>query len=389
MRLTTIHPFPARMAPELVRDALKLLPANGRVLDPMCGSGTVPRLAVEEGHECVGVDIDPLSVSMARVWTSRLDPDRISEDAENLVREADSLNPSSIHKPGDPETQRFISYWFAAKQRDALARLATVLMCCDRSTKLALLIAFSRIIVSKRMMASLARDTSHSRPHKVAHENNFDVYAGFQKSAQLVARRLLPERILGTAEILLGDARTLKGIKDNGFDMVLTSPPYLNAIDYLRGHRLALVWMGHTMKSLRETRAASVGAERILPQTIGSVEISSFVIRTEGSTFKERQLGWIRRYAADMKAVLRQVHRTLKPNGHLITVIGNSFIRGAKVDNAGLIEALAIENGFEVQDRKTRKILARRRYLPPPGEGTSALDARMRTETVLILRPDK
>ena len=34
MELATIHPFPARMAPELARDALKMVPADGKVLDP-------------------------------------------------------------------------------------------------------------------------------------------------------------------------------------------------------------------------------------------------------------------------------------------------------------------------------------------------------------------
>ena len=266
------------MAPELVYDALKLLPIGGRILDPMCGSGTVPRLAVEAGHDCIGVDIDPLSVSMARVWTSRLSPDCLITDAERLVREALNLNPKEIQIPSDEETQRFISYWFAAKQRDALARLSTVLMRCEKSTKLALIIAFSRIIISKEMKASLARDTSHSRPHKVAQENDFNVYEGFKKSAKLVGRRLMSERIRGNAQIFQGDARTLKNISDNEFDMVLTSPPYLNAIDYMRGHRLALVWMGHTMKSLRATRTANVGSERVLTQSFETFHISPFVV---------------------------------------------------------------------------------------------------------------
>ena len=93
------------------------------------------------------------------------------------------------------ETRKFISYWFADRHEDELARLATVLARHERPTKQALMIALSRIIVSKEMMVSLARDTSHSRPHKVAEENDFNVYAGFRKSAQIVARRLQPERI--------------------------------------------------------------------------------------------------------------------------------------------------------------------------------------------------
>lgn len=387
MELATIHPFPARMAPELVRDALNLVPAGGRILDPMCGSGTVLRAAVEAGRPCVGVDIDPLAVTMSQVWTSRLDPEEIRNDAAVLVRGAQALNSAAVERPSDPETLKFISFWFAAEQEDELARLSTMLARQDRPTKQALMIALSRIIVSKEMKASLARDTSHSRPHKVAERNNFDVYSGFQKSARAMARRLQPERIQCKADIWLGDARTLSDIDDNAFDLVLTSPPYLNAIDYLRGHRLALVWMGHLIRSLRETRALSVGAERILPQTQGSPEITHFVTETEGSTIGSRQLGWIRRYAADMEAILQQLHRTLNPTGHAVLVLGNSFIRGAAVDNAGLIESLATRNNFSVQDRKTRKILARRRYLPPPGKGTNALDTRMRTETVLTLRP--
>ena len=69
-------------------------------------------------------------------------------------------------------------------------------------------------------------------------------------------------------------------------------------------------------------------------------------------------------------------------------VLGNSFIRGTRVNNAALIEALATRTGFRVQDRRIRKIPARRRYLPPPGDGSNALDTRMRIETVLTLRPD-
>lgn len=387
MKLTTIHPFPARMAPGLVREALGVVPVGGRVLDPMCGSGTVPRAVVEAGHECVGVDIDPLAVMMAQVWTSRLDPAAIAADAVDLAEKAESLHSDAVHRPTDLETREYISYWFAPKQEEELARLSTVLRRHNVSTKFALMIALSRIIISKKMMASLAEDTSHSRPHRVAKENDFDVYAGFQRSARLVARRLQPERIIGEATIRLGDARTLDGIGDNEFDLVLTSPPYLNAIDYIRGHRLSLVWMGHEMASLRETRACGVGAERIMPHDANTPKISSYVSESDGSTIGPRHLGWIRRYAVDMEAILRQIHRIVKGNGCVVMVLGNSFIRGAKVNNAQLIEDLAIGSGFGVQDRRTREIPSRRRYLPPPGDGKNALDTRMRIETVLTLRP--
>ena len=242
----------------------------------------------------------------------------------------------------------------------------------------------SRIIVSKEMMASLARDTSHSRPHKVANSSTFDVYGGFLRSVTDVAARLHPERIEGRAEIRRGDARTLEDIGDDTFDLVLTSPPYLNAIDYIRGHRLALVWLGYDVASLRETRAANVGAERGMSRTECGLDISRFVEESAGATIACRHRGWIRRYAFDMESVLGEIRRVVKETGRVAMVLGNSFIRGAAVDNAGLVEWLAKRVGLRVVERQVREIPARRRYLPPPGIGReSALDVRMRTETML------
>jgi DNA modification methylase len=51
-------------------------------------------------------------------------------------------------------------------------------------------------------------------------------------------------------------------MRRNSVDAVLTSPPYLNAIDYMRGHRMSLVWLGHSLTELRHIRSNSIGAER-------------------------------------------------------------------------------------------------------------------------------
>lgn len=383
MALVPIHPFPARMAPELARRSLGCVPEGGRVLDPMCGSGTVARAAVEAGLHCDGIDIDPLAILMARVWTTPLNAERICGDAEDIVRVAKQLLDDHIEQPSDEETKHFVSYWFAPTQQTQLARLTTALRTHSDETRDALAVALSRIIVSKEMMASLARDTSHSRPHKVASENDFDVYAGFLRSVKQLSERHRPELIQAKANVQLGDARALEHLEDRSYDLVLTSPPYLNAIDYLRGHRLALVWLGHALGELRKTRSASVGAERAIAETEVPLDVSAFVAVPSDSAIADRHFGWIRRYARDMDATLRQVIRVIRRSGRVVLVIGNSFLRGASVNNAGLIEALAMQIGYRVYDKRVRDIPARRRYLPPPSDGNCTLDSRMRTETVI------
>ena len=385
MTFSPIHPFPARMAPELVSRSLMAVPVGGCVLDPMCGSGTVARAAVEMGLRCIGRDIDPLAVLMARAWTTPVDTAAIHGAAEEVVRDAKALSEQETERTRDPATVRFIGYWFAPRQEAELAGLTTVLKRRDGPIRDALAVALSRIIISKEKMASLARDTSHSRPHRVADTNHFDVYAGFVRSARGVAARLHPDRIKGAADICRADARLLDGVEDASVDLVLTSPPYLNAIDYVRGHRLALVWLGHEVGSLREVRADNVGAERAMPEAEGEEDIGRFIQESADSTLGSRHRGWIRRYASDMAVVLRQLKRVVKAGGRVVLVLGNSFLRGATIDNASLMESLAESVGFERRGRHQREIPARRRYLPPPGDGRGALDSRMRTETVLTL----
>lgn len=387
MKLSTIHPFPARMAPEIIHESLKVVPQGGSILDPMCGSGTVVRAAAEAGFRCVGVDIDPLAVLMSRVWTTPLDSCKFLRDVEDLVFNARNLSKGSILDIFDTDTQNFISYWFANPQMQALTRLATVLRLQPEPSRSACAIALSRIIVTKEMMASLARDTSHSRPHRVSLTNNFDVYAGFLRAARYVVSKINSSIINGQVDVHRGDARSLTGIEDASFDLILTSPPYLNAIDYLRGHRLALVWLGYDMSFLRETRRSSIGAERILTEDESDIDISSFIVENKSSTIGSNHRGWIRRYASDMDAVLCQIRRVVKPTGRALLVLGNSFIRGALVNNADLMKALAKHNNLQVGEEYSRDIPARRRYLPPPGKGTGSMDTRMRTETILSLRP--
>ena len=303
----------------------------------------------------------------------------------SLVRAAIELPARDINQTDDPETAQFISYWFAPRQKADLARLATALREYDQPVRDALAVALSRIIISKEMMASLARDTSHSRPHKVAHSNDFDVIGGFTRSCAQLAHRLNPQRIKSEANINLADARSLDWINDHTIDLALTSPPYLNAIDYIRGHRLALVWLGYEIAPLREIRSDNIGAERAICAADSPFDISPFVNVKSGSELGDRYKGWIRRYASDMGAVLRELRRVIKGSGQVVMVLGNSFLRGSRIDNAGLVESLAEAVGFRTEERSMREIPARRRYLPPPGSSRSSLDARMRTETVLTL----
>ena len=58
---------------------------------------------------------------------------------------------------------------------------------------------------------------------------NSDVLEGFMRAARIVASRLSGLSISGSVEVSLGDSRRLESIQDQSIDLIITSPPYLNA----------------------------------------------------------------------------------------------------------------------------------------------------------------
>lgn len=383
-----VHPFPARMAPDVALQKIEALTTvNSVVLDPMCGSGTVPRLALLESRQAIASDVDPLAVLITRTackpsWSADL-----GNRARALVVEAKSEpteTPDWIAR--DKPTSEFIDYWFAEPQRQALAQVARVL--ARRPTKDdPLRVALSRLIVTKDVGASLARDTSHSRPHRVRDTNNFDVFSKLIDSATRL------EKISGTdwgapgAKIRTVDARKLSSfLQPASVDLIVTSPPYLNAIDYLRGHRMSLVWLGWTVGALRELRGTSIGTERSLnnPSKALMDLTAEAVPRLDDLPRREQRLVW--RFAHDMDRLCRSLARVTREGGHLVFVVADSQVRGVPVPNSALCRVAALRHGFEFEEGVIRPLPTMHRYLPPPETGQSTLSVRMREEAILTFR---
>lgn len=381
------------MAPELALGELKNF-NNATVLDPMTGSGTVASFAVEKGHSALAYDLDPLAVLVSKVRTTRLDERAYSLGVEKLERAfvaSRRVVPCLHWLDDDEEGLRFVDFWFAEKQREDLRVLAFILSRpaefeIEPDVADALRVAMSRIIVSKKAAASLAADTSHSRPHRVKSENDYDVLEGFLKSAKAVSRFVTADLGQGSAVVERGDARELTGVQDHSVDLVLTSPPYLNAIDYMRGHRMSLIWLGHKFSDLRQTRRTSIGAERKPDNAFSNEELGSAkVAMGEVSTLPARYQGMIERYLIDLHKMMIQVQRVLKPEGEATFVMGNSRLKGVYVENSEGLVACAKKAGLVEERRHERDLPITNRYLPTPDSG--ALSKRMRKEVVVTFKP--
>jgi hypothetical protein len=246
-------------------------------------------------------------------------------------------------------------------------------------------LALSRIIVTKQAGASLAWDVSHSRPHRVRDDNDFDVYQGFRKAVTRLADLLDAETLPKGGAIKRGDCRNLSTLKRGSIDAVVTSPPYLNAIDYLRGHKLALVWMGHSIPSLRNIRAGAVGTERA--GTLGKPDEAAELENAVRSIRKlpQRQRAIVHRYAQDAALMVREMRRVLAADGLMVLVLGDSNLRGVPVHNSRIFRHIATQNGFVLDEQRKRPLQSNRRYLPI-ATSSGALAKRMKVEVMQAYR---
>ena len=392
----SVHPFPARMAPGLTLDVIADCQGPLRILDPMSGSGTVLAVAHSKGHHAVGIDLDPLAVLISRVWTTAVDMEAVQDAATTVLEHARRIFTSlptrdAYPKNADSETRQFTRYWFDDYARRQLASLATAIDRTRYSTiREALWCAFSRLIITKQSGASLAMDLSHSRPHRKFKRAPAKPFRKFLSAVDRVTTNCIDgrSRTRGpAAQVYKGDARHLD-LRDRSVDLVITSPPYLNAIDYLRCSKFSLVWMGYSVGELRRLRSTTVGTE-VGMDAREDQEIQRILSELKlQPKLPARQEAMLARYINDMQRAVSETSRVLAGNGRAVYVVGENTVRGTFIRNAMIVEAVASNAGLRCTARRSRDLPANRRYLPPPSKQseTATLSNRLRREVILTFQ---
>ncbi len=413
--LHSLHPFAARFPHGLAGYFINALAAPGEVtLDPMCGSGITLLEGWLAGRSVVGVDLDPLARRQSLARTAALDAGAVRAAGDAAGRRAADLY-AGLGRPSDPlaaaraamdeATRQFVDYWFLPETQAELAALTLAIRAeGDAGLRNLLEVVFSSTIVTKSGGVSRARDLAHTRPHRVldkkprhplrvfAHSLNraADAYAGVDGNR------------VGRSSVIAGDARRLP-LADSSVDLIVTSPPYANALDYMRAHKFALAWLGDPIPRLAGLRARYIGAEAGGGKASGGRKASAGGAAAGIALLPPRTQGVIdrlavrdapkarilERYCGEMSAAIGEMRRTLRSGGAAVIVVGPSVMRGILIPTHDCLAEIAGGAGLDVVAVAPRNLDRDRRMMPArngvgAGGGAGAgIEGRMHTEYII------
>ena len=388
-----LHAFAAKFPPQLPRAFIRGLTNPGDVvLDPMMGSGTAVVEALLAGRRAIGYDIDPLAVRLCRVKTTPIDVDtvvqaglRVMAQANALLAEAEYLD-KTLSDRFDRESKTFIDYWFLpATQREIMSLVLAIESLPQGLEREFLELTLSSIIVTKSGGVSLARDLAHSRPHLDKTKTPRNALVQFNARLRKNISSIAELHTNGTHAIVQsGDARRLP-LVDKTVDLVVTSPPYANAIDYMRAHKFSLVWFGKPISELSELRADYIGSERVgsSPATVLPVRPESIIARLAELDTKKAAV--LRKYFCEMAQVIKEMHRVLRPDCAAVIVVGSSVMRGIDVQTHLCLADIGAHVGFDVVGVAERKLDRNKRMMPARfgRKSDSMIEQRMHEEYVI------
>lgn len=325
-----VHPYPAKFIPQIPANLISNLSRCGElVFDPFGGSGTTALEALRHGRRALCTDMNEIGLLVGRVKTTRITPAANTElhAIRTAVRSAGVSLPAAEQLietyarfiPPIPNREKWFSQQASGELaliRDRISRLVTA-EARDIAT-----LALSRIILRVSFQDSETRYCA--KPRFIPPGEVLATYS--QAVEEIVADVTATEAVVryGVAHFVQADARSLPRdqVADESVDLIVTSPPYGNAMDYHLYHRFRLFWVGSD------------------PRSLAAVEVGSHLRhQREGNGFQV--------FRSEIGQCLSQMSRVLRAGRYAAIVIGDSVYEGHLHDGAKMVVELGKSQGFE------------------------------------------
>jgi 16S rRNA G966 N2-methylase RsmD len=281
-----IYPYRGKISALDAQQVLSQFSSRLTVLDPFCGSGTIVYEAAALGHRSVGVELNPIAQVLTEGKIS------INSTLESFLQEANDLIHEVSGSAFKPQIECAAGKHFHTDTYEQISKLSSMFESMSPYVKA----CFAGTICLAARGCNWYKWTSSTVGKDIEPKQYIDFHSKFLAK---IRKHYFPILEID-ADLVKGDSRDLSVLSKSSVDLVFTSPPYFDCLDYTAYYAKILYDL--------------VGINRL--------EIKNQLIQKYGG------------YESDMKIVLTEIEKVVKPGGLVIFVVGDKKVHG-KVINGG------------------------------------------------------
>lgn len=332
-----------------------------RVLDPFVGSGTTLVAAGKIGVSATGIEVNPFLAfaSRAKCTPTIVDKSGLKKRLRRIFNASEDEVPSPLEGVSTfteaPGREKWLFNRSVLRGYTAIDQGLRQLRATRGPLRLALLASLLECGNAKRDGKCLR----YHRNWRSAGYDSSDLRAAFQRKSRNVVEDLTEVlfRHQGLA-VVSGDARQELGrLNADSYDLVITSPPYLNSFDYSDVYRPELFLGGFVgdNRDLREIRLRTVRSHVQVgweaSKTVASPMLPPILDQLQNSVLWDRRLpDMVQSYFADMEIVLKRAHRLVRKGGKAWIVVSTSAYGGIEIPVDLILGDIGARQGWRLRE---------------------------------------
>lgn len=389
-----LHPYPARMVPQIARRLIKAYSEKGDLIyDPMCGSGTVLTEARLAGRNSVGVDINPHALLLAKVKSTPLMPSALRDRLEAIRKglpTIESPDSPAVVRVDPPNLGIDLNFWFKESAIQGLARLKALI---DRTVKESVYREFFYVPFSLTTRFVSNTRNGEFKLYRMA-EDKLDkhdpdpasVFLRFAEDSVTRMRDFYGKTDRDVYSLpMRGDARVTSLF--GRADCIVTSPPYGDSqttVAYGQYSRLSAEWLG--FRDVRSVDRLSLGGKTAKKENgLKSDSLTDALASVESKD--HQRAGEVKSFFLDLDDCLLMMAESLRSGGVACIVIGNRTVKGVRIPTDRIIVELSSRMGLAHEGTISREISSKTMPLEiSPTNVAGETESSMREEFIVILR---
>lgn len=305
------------------------------ILDPWSGSGTTGLVAQSLGYRSISVEINPVIAYLAAGHfalnsLSRVQIEEVAQLLDELVTKVGRSRKPYV-------SGAFVLNYLKRNTPKSLPPNSTRFETPEIvAPEFALGISIALLAYKQVAGYALTKNPSW-KSHDASMVRSSDFRLSLQRQISRFIEHIPETPESSMAKQIIGDARALP-LRSDSVDAIVTSPPYLTRIDYVKATAAEMTWLFGSQQ-LRKARLDNMGAPVIRdstqpPRWPDCSLISDILSEIEFHNSYAAQsyyLKTFRQYFDDMYVSLSEISRVMKPGAVALLVVQNSFFKEIEI----------------------------------------------------------